>query len=77
MYYAKYGGMFMFKNIRALAVYATDIEKAKKFYKEILKFDVSAEIGQNLCFLKSSSGDTYCFQFKDPDGNIIEVAGKP
>ena len=21
--------------------------------------------------------DTYCFQFEDPDGNILEVAGKP
>jgi predicted enzyme related to lactoylglutathione lyase len=21
--------------------------------------------------------DTYCFQFEDPDGNILEVAGRP
>lgn len=123
----------MFKSIGALAIYVTDMKKAKKFYTEILGFEVSAEIGPNLCFLKSKSGDihiymeggnkptsidnqstrlsfflqaedsasetyaalkaagvkllqeapelvgddTYCFQFEDPDGNIIEVAGNP
>lgn len=123
----------MFKRIRALAIYVTNMERAKKFYTEILGFEVSAEIGPNLCFLESKSkdihiymeggnkpasinnqtsrlsfflqaessapetyaalkaagvkllqeapelvgDDTSCFQFVDPDGNIIEVAGNP
>lgn len=122
----------MFKSIGSLAVYVTDLERAKKFYTEILGFKVSADLGPTLCFLKSKSGNidiymaggnkpasidnqtsrlsfflrtekpasevhailknagvellqdapeyvgdaTYCFQFKDPDGNIVEVAGK-
>lgn len=123
----------MFESARTLAVYVTDMQRAKKFYTEILGFEISAELGPNLCFLKSKSGkiyiyleggnkptsidpqtsrlsfflqaensasetyatlksagvkllqkapeqvgeDTYCFQFEDPDGNIIEVAGRP
>lgn len=123
----------MFKSIRALAIYVSDMEKAKKFYTEILGFEVSTQLSPNLCFLESKSGqihiyleggnkptsidnrtirlsfflqaeksasetysalktasvkilqeapeqvgdDTSCFQFEDPDGNIIEVAGKP
>jgi predicted enzyme related to lactoylglutathione lyase len=122
----------VFKSIRALAIYVTDMGRAKKFYTEILGFQVSAELGPNLCFLESASGDihiyleggnkptsidkktsrlsfflqaaksapetyavlkkagvkllqdapefvgdgTLCFQFEDPDGNIINVAGK-
>jgi predicted enzyme related to lactoylglutathione lyase len=122
----------MFKYIRALAVYVTDLRKAKKFYTEILGFELSVDLEPNLCFLKSKSGDiniyveggkkqtpidnqtcrssfflqaernasetyaslkaagvkllqeapelvgeeTACFQFEDPDGNIIEVCGK-
>lgn len=122
----------MFKSIRALAIYVTNMKKAKRFYTQILGFEVSAELGPNLCFLKSKSGDihiymeggqkqtpvdnqtsrlsfflqaerpasetyaslkaagvkllqkapelvgddTACFQFEDPDGNIIEVCGK-
>lgn len=123
----------MFKSIRSLAVYVTDMKRAKRFYTEILGLEVSADLGPNLCFLKSRSGnihiymegsskstsidnqtsrlsfflqaensafetyaaleaagvkllqeapelvgdDTACFQFEDPDGNIIEVSGKP
>jgi len=123
----------MFKRVRAVAIYVTDLKRAKKFYNEILSFELSAELGANLCFLKSKSGDiniymeggkkqtsidnetcrlsfflqaertasetyaslrkagvkllqeapelvgdeTACFQFEDPDGNIIEVSGKP
>lgn len=122
----------MFKSIRALAIYVSDMERAKRFYTEILGFKISAELGPNLCFLESTSDnihiylqggnkptsidkktcrlsfflqaeksasetyaflksagvkllqtapelvgdDTSCFQFEDPDGNIIEVAGK-
>ncbi len=123
----------MFENVRTLAVYATDLARAKEFYTKILGFQVSADLGPNLCFLNSKSGSfhiyleggkrpapvdteasrlsffletetsisdaftalksagvellqeapeqvgdgTYWFQFKDPDGNIIEVSGKP
>ncbi|UCG45447.1 MAG: VOC family protein [Candidatus Bathyarchaeota archaeon] len=123
----------MFKSIRALAVYVTDLERAKRFYTEVLSFKLSVDLEPNLCFLKSKSGDiniymeggksqtsiddqtsrlsfflqaersasetyavlkaagvkllqeapelvggeTACFQFEDPDGNIIEVCGKP
>jgi len=123
----------LFKSIRALAVYVTDLKKAKRFYTEILGFELSVDLEPNLCFLKSKSGDiniymeggkkqtlidnqtcrlsfflqaersasetyaslkvagvkllqeapelvgdeTACFQFEDPDGNIIEVCGKP
>ncbi len=123
----------MFKNIRALAVYVTDLKRAKQFYTGILGFELSVDLGPNLCFLKSKAGninvymeggkqptpmdnqtcrlsfflqaersasetyaslkaagvtllqdapervgeETACFQFEDPDGNIIEVCGKP
>jgi len=123
----------MFKSIRSLVVYVSDMEKAKKFYTEILGFEVTADLTPTLCFLNSKSGkipiyleggqkvssmdnqtcrlsffleaekaasetyavlkkagvkllqaepepvadDTVCFQFQDPDGNIIEVSGKP
>lgn len=123
----------MFESASTLAVYVTDMTRAKKFYTEILQFDISADLGPELCFLKSKSGkfyiylkggykpcaidsrtsrlgfflrseksaaetlaqlkaagvkvlqetpeqvadDTACFQFEDPDGNIIDVAGSP
>lgn len=121
----------MFKTIGSLAIYVTDLDRAKKFYTEILGFKISADLGPTLCFLASVSGDidiylegghapstvdnqtarlsfflrsersaaetydalkqagvtllqdapepvgddTYCFQFLDPDGNVLEVAG--
>jgi predicted enzyme related to lactoylglutathione lyase len=123
----------MFKSIRSLAVYVSDMARAQKFYTEILGFEITADLGPNLCFLNSKAGkipiyleggqkaasidnqtcrlsffleaeksasetyavlkkagvkllqaepelvadDTACFQFQDPDGNIIEVSGKP
>ncbi|MFQ5905390.1 MAG: VOC family protein [bacterium] len=123
----------MFKNVGALAVYVSDLERAKKFYTEVLGFQIVTELSPTLCFLRSRSGDieiyveggkkpasidnetsrlsfflrteesapeaydalrtagvkllqdapefvgddTYCFQFEDPDGNIIEVAARP
>jgi len=123
----------MFKGIGALAVYVADLARAKKFYTEVLGFELASDIPPNLCFLKSKSGnidiymeggkkpasidnetcrlsfflrteesapktydalktagvkllqdapefvgdDTYCFQFEDPDGNIIEVTARP
>ncbi len=123
----------MFSSIITVAVYVTDLERAKAFYTDILGFQVAADIPPSLCFLKSASGkiniyleggqkpssvdcetsrlsfflqgegsassihshlkekgvrvlqdapqfvgdDTYCFQFEDPDGNILEVAAGP
>jgi predicted enzyme related to lactoylglutathione lyase len=123
----------MFKSIRSLAVYVSDMARAKKFYTEVLGFEITADLTPTLCFLNSKSGkipiylecvqkvssvdnqtcrssffleaeklasetyadlkkagvkllqsapepvadDTTCFQFQDPDGNIIEVSGKP
>ena len=122
----------MFKRISSLAVYVTDLQRAKKFYTDILGFDVRADLGPTLCFLAFKSGNidiylegghkpstvdnqtarlsffleseksasetfaalksagvnllqdepeqvddnTYCFQFTDPDGNVIEVSGR-
>jgi len=51
----------MFKSIRALSIYVTNMERAKKFYTEILEFDVSAELGPNLCFLKFKSGQIHIY----------------
>ena len=127
------GEKAMFENIRTVAVYVTDLGRAKKFYTEALGFEVTAEVTPTLCFLRSRSGkisiyleggqkpaktdsktvrlsfflqteqsakdvykalkakgvkllqeapepvdeNTSCFQFEDPDGNILEVSGKP
>jgi catechol 2,3-dioxygenase-like lactoylglutathione lyase family enzyme len=122
----------MFQKVSALAIYVTDLERAKVFYTDVLGFEISAQVSSNLCFLKSKSGKIHiyldagkkpaaidnqtirlsffleaeksapeayealktagvtllqespelvgeniaCFQFQDPDGNIIEVSGK-
>jgi catechol 2,3-dioxygenase-like lactoylglutathione lyase family enzyme len=123
----------VFRRVQCLAVYVTDMERAKKFYTEVLGFDGRVDLGPSLCFLRSKSGeidiylesghkptsldnqtsrlsfflesektasetyaalkgagvrlfgdapelvsdDTACFKFADPDGNILEVSGKP
>lgn len=123
----------MFKGIRALAIYVTDMKRAIKFYTKTLGFEIPIKIHSNLCFLKFKKSNLYiyleggkkpssidvdasrlsfflepkktasevyaalkaknvkllqkapelvqddiaCFQFEDPDGNIIEVSGKP
>jgi catechol 2,3-dioxygenase-like lactoylglutathione lyase family enzyme len=120
----------MFKSIRSLAVYVSDMDRAKEFYTKVLGFEVAFDLGDSLCFLKSRNGkidiyleagmkpsktdnktcrlsvflqaekpakevfaelkaagvrvlqdvpepvddETACFQFLDPDGNIIEVS---
>lgn len=46
----------MFDRISSLGVYVTDLERAKKFYTEVLGFEVSADLGPSLCFLRSKSG---------------------
>jgi len=127
------GEKAMFESIRTVAVYVTDMGRAKTFYTEVLGFEVTAEVSPTLCFLRSRSGkislyleggqkpakidartvrlsfflqteqsakdvyqalkakgvkllqeapepvdeNTSCFQFEDPDGNTLEVSGKP
>ncbi len=121
----------MFKGINTVTVYVKDLERAKKFYIEILGFELAYDVHPSLSFLKVASthvyleggydpveitdksarlsffleaegsvkevfdtlkskgvktiqespeqvgDDTWWFQFKDPDGNILEVSGKP
>lgn len=121
----------MFSKVNTLAVYVTDFTRAKKFYTKALGFEVSADLGENTCFLHSGNlyiylegghqssnvsaetvrlsffleteesvnkvynklkesgvrilqnkpqqvgADIFWFQFADPDGNILEVSGKP
>lgn len=119
----------MFKSINTVAIYVSDIARAKEFYTNTLGFEVTTDIPPHLCFLKSGDmniyleggkepsdvdetsvrlsfflvaegsiqdvfaelkgagvqvlqdepdtvgDDTYTFQFKDPDENILEVSG--
>lgn len=51
----------MFRDVRALAVYVTNLKKAKEFYTTILGFELYADLGPNLCFLKSKSGKIYIY----------------
>jgi len=120
----------MFKSIRSLGVYVSDMNRAKEFYTRVLGFEVAFDLEENLCFLKSRNGEidiyleagmtpsktdnktcrlsfflqaekpakevfdqlksagvkllqdapepvddeTACFQFSDPDGNVLEVS---
>ena len=123
----------MFKGVQTLAVYVTDMVRARQFYTDILGFRVRADVHPGLCFLASPNGridiyleagmkpaavdnetvrlsffleteataaETYgrlkaagvrllqdapeevgdgifCFQFLDPDGNVLEACGRP
>ena len=49
----------MFKSIHTIAVYVSDMERAKKFYTEILGFQVRVDLGPTLSFLKS--GDIHVY----------------
>jgi len=49
----------MFKSINTIAVYVSDMERAKKFYTEILSFDVKVDLGPTLSFLQS--GDIHVY----------------
>ena len=46
----------MFSSVGALAVYVTEKERAKEFYRRVLGFEVVADLGPSLCFLKSPNG---------------------
>jgi catechol 2,3-dioxygenase-like lactoylglutathione lyase family enzyme len=49
----------MFKSINTIAVYASDMERARKFYTEVLGFDVKVDLGPTLSFLQS--GDIHVY----------------
>ena len=46
----------MFKKVRTLAVYVTDMARAREFYTEVLGFRVQADVHPELCFLESQNG---------------------
>jgi len=122
----------MFKSVRSVAVYVSDMNRATEFYTKVLGFELAHDLGPELCFLRSHTGDIYiyleagkkpapvagddcrlsffleaeekaaevyaelkasgvkllqdapeevsdedaCFQFLDPDGNIVEVSAR-
>jgi len=49
----------MFKSINTIAVYVSDMERAKKFYVKVLGFDVKVDLGPTLSFLQS--GDIHVY----------------
>jgi predicted enzyme related to lactoylglutathione lyase len=51
----------MFHRIRALAVYVTDLGRAKEFYGRVLGFEVEADLGPTLCFLRSRTGGIHLY----------------
>lgn len=51
----------MFKRIHTIAVYVSDMGQAKRFYTEILGFEVKHDLGPSLCFLVSDSGNIYIY----------------
>ncbi|NLI97804.1 VOC family protein [bacterium] len=121
----------MFQGVHTVAIYVSNIARAKEFYIQILGFEHGWDVHDNLTFLKVGSthvyleggyesheitdkslrlsffleadesvkeifealrsngvvtiqespeqvgDDTWWFQFQDPDGNILEVSGKP
>lgn len=51
----------MFKGVNTLAVYVSDMERAKAFYAGVLGFEVRAEPAPDLCFLVSGSGELHIY----------------
>lgn len=47
----------MFKSIHTIAVYVSDMERARRFYTKVLDFKVKHDLGPSLCFLISDSGN--------------------
>jgi predicted enzyme related to lactoylglutathione lyase len=43
----------MFTHVRALAVHVTDLERAKRFYTEVLGFELRVQVSPTLCFLNT------------------------
>ncbi|MCP4231081.1 MAG: VOC family protein [bacterium] len=51
----------MFSKVNTIAVYVSDIAAAKDFYTGILGFEVKVELGPELCFLVSKSGEIHVY----------------
>jgi catechol 2,3-dioxygenase-like lactoylglutathione lyase family enzyme len=51
----------MFEGCDTLAVYVSDMGRAKAFYTEVLGFLVRVELGPGLCFLVSRSGGLHIY----------------
>jgi len=51
----------MFDHVRTVAVYVEDKERAKSFYTEVLGFTVTADLGPDLCFLRTRSGKLHLY----------------
>jgi catechol 2,3-dioxygenase-like lactoylglutathione lyase family enzyme len=51
----------VFKDVKTIAVYVSDIDVAKGFYTGVLGFEVRVELGPKLCFLVSKSGDIHVY----------------
>lgn len=64
----------MFISAGTIAVYVADKERAKKFYTDILGFEVAADLGPDLCFLVSKNGriSIYLEGGKEPSSCSVE-----
>ena len=51
----------MFEDVRTVAVYVSDTERAKRFYIEILGFQLRVQVHESLCFLASASGRVHVY----------------
>lgn len=51
----------MFESVRTVAVFATDLERAKRFYTEVLDFVLRVQPSEDLCFLRSRSGKIHLY----------------
>ena len=51
----------MFEGANTLAVYSSDMERARAFYTGVLGFEVRAEPAPDLCFLVSGSGELHIY----------------
>jgi catechol 2,3-dioxygenase-like lactoylglutathione lyase family enzyme len=60
----------MFARVGALAIYVTDLDRAVRFYTDVLGFKLSAQVAPDLCFLTSASGqiDIYLRAGHQPRG---------
>lgn len=51
----------MFRSVQAVAIYVTDIERAKGFYCGLLEFDLVVDVTSDLSFLRSRSGKIHVY----------------
>jgi catechol 2,3-dioxygenase-like lactoylglutathione lyase family enzyme len=59
--YNRWPEVIVFQCIGALAVYVTDKERAIEFYTSTLGFEVAADLGPTLAFLKSPNGAIHIY----------------